>query len=231
MEAGSDTPSGPAWTATAPATTEARSLKPSRGRGAGPGRPQHPPPAVIPMGLRARQGQRGVQGAQGGPGPPVGQGDTRGLGGHGWGAARGAAGSGAHLSTSPDRYLSATLRMRLWTWLKLTSRNCACRSSSSSFSLVLAWVWSTHAAGPARAFWRARGRPPEAYFLRHHVQEGVEHLVGDGDHTLHHPCDTGVSAGPPTPPAAPPAPYRHPCDTGASAGASAPPAAPGHSHQ
>lgn len=45
----------------------------------------------------------------------------------------------AYLSTRPDRYLSATLRILLWMWLKFTRRNCACRSSSSSFSLVFAW--------------------------------------------------------------------------------------------
>lgn len=45
----------------------------------------------------------------------------------------------AYLSTRPDRYLSATLRILLWIWLKFTRRNCACLSSSSSFSLVFAW--------------------------------------------------------------------------------------------
>ena len=29
----------------------------------------------------------------------------------------------------------------------------------------------------------------KAYFICHHVQEGVEHLVGNGDHALHHPCN------------------------------------------
>ena len=78
--------------------------------------------------------------------------------------AHGPAGSGAHLSTSPDRYLSATLRMRLWTWLKLTSKNCAWRSSSSSFSLVLAWVQRTQAAGPARMLASMRAPPPRLTF-------------------------------------------------------------------
>lgn len=42
-----------------------------------------------------------------------------------------------HVSAKPERYLSATLRILLCVWLKLTSKNWACRSSSSSCSLVL----------------------------------------------------------------------------------------------
>lgn len=44
-----------------------------------------------------------------------------------------------HISASPERYLSATRRILLWVWLKLTRRNCAWRSSSSSCSLVLGY--------------------------------------------------------------------------------------------
>lgn len=75
-----------------------RCLRPSWGRGAGPGCPQCLPPAVIP----ARQGQRGVLGAQGGPSPPVGQGDTWGL----WGLRAGgrcASRQGAELTCPPAR--------------------------------------------------------------------------------------------------------------------------------
>lgn len=43
------------------------------------------------------------------------------------------------VSAKPERYLSATLRILLCVWLKLTSRNWACRSSSSSCSLVFGW--------------------------------------------------------------------------------------------
>ena len=198
--------------ATAPATTEARLLSEAITGPWGQARAALStlPRQSFPRGSRHGRDSVGCRGLRVGLVLLWARGTPGAWGGHGWGAARGSAGSGAHLSTSPDRYLSATLRMRLWTWLKLTSRNCACRSSSSSFSLVLAWVWSTHAAGPARAFWRARRRPPEAYFLRHHVQEGVEHLVGDGDHTLHHPCDTGVSAGAARPPGCSTSPLQAP---------------------
>lgn len=46
-----------------------------------------------------------------------------------------------HVSARPDKYLSATLRILLWMWLKLTSRNWAWRSSSSSWDLVFAWKY------------------------------------------------------------------------------------------
>lgn len=41
-----------------------------------------------------------------------------------------------NVSAKPERYLSATLRILLCVWLKLTSKNWACRSNSSSCSLV-----------------------------------------------------------------------------------------------
>lgn len=94
----------------------------------------------------------------------------------------------AYLSTRPDRYLSATLRILLWIWLKFTRRNCACLSSSSSFSLVFAWRVRRDRYSrclpctPAYTCWCWK-----AYFIRHHVQEGVKYFVCDSNHTLHHP--------------------------------------------
>ena len=49
----------------------------------------------------------------------------------------------SHVSARPDKYLSATLRILLWMWLKLTKRNWAWRSSSSSWALVFAWEYDT----------------------------------------------------------------------------------------
>lgn len=133
MEAGSDTPSGPAWMATAPATTEARLLSEAITGPWGQARAALStlPRQSFPRGSRHGRDSVGCRGLRVGLVLLWARGTPGAWGGHGWGAARGSAGSGAHLSTSPDRYLSATLRMRLWTWLKLTSRNCA-------FSLALA---------------------------------------------------------------------------------------------
>lgn len=38
---------------------------------------------------------------------------------------------------------------------------------------------------PAGVHWHSN----KAYFICHHVQEGIKHLVGNGDHTLQHPCN------------------------------------------
>lgn len=48
----------------------------------------------------------------------------------------------SHVSARPDKYLSATLRILLWMWLKLTKRNWAWRSSSSSWALVFGWKYN-----------------------------------------------------------------------------------------
>lgn len=78
-------------------------------------------------------------------------------------------------------------------WLKFTSRNCACRSSSSSFSLVLAYK-------VRRLYDMHPWHTPEnhvciltkrAYFIGHHVQEGIKHFICDGNHTLHHTWNEG----------------------------------------
>ena len=125
MEAGSDTPSGPAWTASASGTMQARSLSEAiMGPWGRPGLPSVPSPSSHSGKAGTAWGAGGSGRAQSscGPGGHLGP-----LGAAGRGAVRVAAGSGAHLSTSPDRYLSATLRMRLWTWLKLEIEICELR--------------------------------------------------------------------------------------------------------
>lgn len=107
----------------------------------------------------------------------------------------------SYVSAKPDKYLSATLRILLWIWLKLTSRNWAWRSSSSSWVLVFGWTkkekkgyiqihvsWITglESEHSVNRTWFTLKRKHLPYFFSHHLQEDLKNLVTNCNHTLHH---------------------------------------------
>lgn len=101
-----------------------------------------------------------------------------------------------NVSAKPERYLSATRRILLCVWLKLTSKNWACRSSSSSCSLVFGWKRKSQSkiaalkrhSGQTSKFSSGRLSCEAAHLFCHHLQKDFKHLVAHTDNALHHAC-------------------------------------------
>lgn len=94
------------------------------------------------------------------------------------------------MSAKPERYLSATLRILLCVWLKLTSKNWACRSSSSSCSLVLGLIWNSEKYLIVAPSW-CKSIATEVlsnYLFCHHLKKDSKHFISNTNNALHHPC-------------------------------------------
>lgn len=101
-----------------------------------------------------------------------------------------------HVSAKPERYLSATLRILLWVWLKFTNKNWAWRSNSSSCSLVFAWKHKKQndflkseliKFCKLHIFYYLNA----PYLLSHHLKENIKYLVANTNDALHHACKKG----------------------------------------
>lgn len=162
--------SGPAWTASASGTAMQACRCPEAITAVGrPGCPQC-------LGPGSHSGKAGTvwAGGQGGPVLLGARGTPGASGGLPWLKCVRSGRERSSLVHQPTGTV-ATLRMRLWTWLKLTSRNCACRLQLSSFL----WSWAqfehTGCRTPGKA-WRVCGGPalfqvayPRLTFFCHQV--------------------------------------------------------------